>query len=243
MKVKQHLLASALCVLPFAASAADLPMKAPYRSMDPVTFTWTGFYVGGSGGIISQGAVQTDVDGFDYLAGAPGDTRGVTGTGGLFGVNVGYNYQMGTWVLGLEADISASSLDNTMNQSITPFGFASCRWGFQSKLSSLGTVRGRIGYAFNRALIYATGGLAYGHVQNNASSDSGEPGQYFSSTKTKTGWTAGGGVEYAVTNNWTVRSEILYVDLGTTTVTNNSGCRFGFKNTYTLGRLGVNYKF
>ena len=59
----------------------------------------------------------------------------------------------------------------------------------------------------------------------------------------RTGWTAGGGVEYALTNNVTIRGEVLYVNLGTETVANNSGCRFGFKNNYTLGRLGANYKF
>jgi outer membrane immunogenic protein len=249
MKLKQVLLASTICVLPFAASAADLPVKAPMRVVQPVPvpFTWTGFYVGGSVGLISQGTVGTDLDNDPRLGQAgPGSTYGITGSpGAIFGVNAGYNYQFApNWVVGIEADIAGSTLKNTVNQTATNNSEGgTCRWGFQSRLSALGTVRGRIGYAFDRALLYATGGLAYGRVHNSAISDSNESGQQYDSTKWKTGWTAGGGLEYAITNNWTVRCEALYVDLGTTTVTNLSGCRFAFKNTYTLGRLGMNYKF
>jgi outer membrane immunogenic protein len=246
MKLKHYLLASTICVLPFAASAADLPVKAPMRVVQPVPFTWTGFYVGGSAGLISQDTVHTDLDGDFNLSGSNpgGGTYGVPGHGGLFGINAGYNYQTGNWVLGIEADIAASTLDNTMN--LTGH-FTDCRFGFQSKLSSLGTVRGRIGYAFDRALIYATGGFAYGKVDNNitntTASGASETGQLINSSGWKTGWTAGGGLEYAVTNNWTVRVEGLYVDLGSTTAANNSGCSFGFKNRYSLARLGMNYKF
>ena len=143
-------------------------------------------------------------------------------------------------MLGLEADIAWSGLNNTStNFDITGTGFS-----VSSKLSSLGTVRGRIGYAFDRALVYATGGFAFGHVEN-ATAGSYDPAYYNVSTSgTQTGWTVGGGLEYAVTNNWTVRAETLYVDLGTkTTGVNDCGCTFGFKNTYTLGRFGLNYKF
>ena len=235
MKIKQHLLASALCVLPFAASAADLPVKAPYRAVQPVPFTWTGLYIGASGGLITQGTTGTDLDGFWDTA---GDQYGITGHGGIFGINVGYNYQMGNIVLGLEADIAASSLDNSLT---TAGGL-----GLSSKLNSLGTVRGRIGYAFDRALLYATGGFAYGHVENNAYSTF-TTSHNSSTSGFQTGWTVGGGLEYAFTNNWTVRVEGLYVDLSTTTgsisTDGSVGCRFGFKNTYSLARLGVNYKF
>ena len=156
-----------------------------------------------------------------------GDRYDITGFGGIFGVNVGYNYQFaGNWVIGLEADIAGSTLDT----SFTSADFL----GLKSKLNSLGTVRGRIGYAFDRALVYATGGFAYGHVENTAFNSTAL--SYNSSTSDwRTGWTAGAGIEYAFTNNWTVRVEGLYVDLGSTTgsISNGStGCRFGFKNTY-----------
>jgi outer membrane immunogenic protein len=249
MKLKQHLLASALCVVPFAASAADLPMKAPpVRVVQPIPFTWTGFYVGGSAGFISQNTQGTDLggpSGGDGLIGRAGDQYGISGVGGLFGVNVGYNWQFDPrWVLGIEADIAGSTINNTFN-------FSSFRLPsyVSSKLSSLGTVRGRIGYAFDRVLLYATGGFAYGHVQNGAAYNYTNTANYTVSTSgTRTGWTAGAGLEYAYLNNWTVRVEGLYVDLGSTTGSApgsgpTSGCRFGFKNRYTLGRIGLNYKF
>ena len=89
-----------------------------------------------------------------------GDRYDITGYGGIFGVNVGYNYQFaGNWVIGLEADIAGSTLDTSFTSADV--------LGLKSKLSSLGTVRGRIGYAFDRALLYATGGFAYGHVENS----------------------------------------------------------------------------
>ena len=248
MRLKQHLLASALCVLPVAASAADLPMKAPpMRMVQPMPFTWTGFYVGGSAGFISQNSQGTDLggptSGTGGLIGLAGDQYGISGIGGIFGVNVGYNWQFDPhWVLGIEADIAGATLNNSGN------GFS----GFSnsevtSKLSALGTVRGRIGYAFDRALVYATGGLAYGNVHNRASFQQ-EAIYTVDQYSWKTGWTVGGGLEYAFMNNWTVRVEGLYVDLGTTTLNApgsgpTSGCNFGFKNRYALGRIGLNYKF
>ncbi len=233
MKIKQCLLASTLCVLPFAASAADLPVKAPARVVQPIPFTWTGFYVGGSAGFISQNTTVTDIDGALFV---PGDTYGIPGHGGLFGVNVGYNYQMGAVVFGLEADIAFSTLDDSI--ALTPFGSIN----LSSKVNSLGTVRGRIGYAFDRALLYATGGWAYGHVENSLTSAL-FPAANVSLSNNRSGWTIGGGLEYAMTNNWTIRAEGLYVDLGDSTGVSSVGCRWGFKNTDTIGRLGLNYKF
>jgi outer membrane immunogenic protein len=234
--LKQYLLASAFCALPLTASAAP-----------PTPFNWTGFYVGASVGVISQGTVQTDLDGDPYLGGVVGSTHNVNSVGPFLGINGGYNYQMGRLVLGIEADIALLSLEDTKFGTFLDNGVGgACSWGFQSRLSNLGTVRGRIGYAFDRTLIYATGGLAYGQVENNVTQlpPPNTPGKSFHSIGTKTGWAAGGGIEYAFANKWTVRCEGLYVDLGTSTVkANNSSCRFAFKNTYTIGRLGLNYKF
>jgi outer membrane immunogenic protein len=246
MKLKQHLLASALCILPFAANAADLPMKAPpMRMVQPVPFTWTGFYIGGSAGFISNNSTGTDIGNSigEGLIFSPGDSYGMSGVGGLFGVNVGYNWQFDPhWVLGIEGDIAGATLNKNGNGFNGNFGSE-----VTSTLSALGTVRGRIGYAFDRVLIYATGGLAFGNVHNRASFEQ-HPTDTVDQSNWKTGWTVGGGLEYAFTNNWTVRVEGLYVDLGTTTLKATgtlpiSGCSFGFKNAYALGRIGLNYKF
>lgn len=238
MKLKHYLLASTICVLPFAASAADLPMKAPpMRVVQPIPFTWTGFYVGASAGFISNNSTGDDGgdgtgDGMINSAG----TYHIGDVGGIFGGNVGYNYQFApNWVLGIEADISGSTLNGNGFSDI--FGSE-----VTSKLSALGTVRGRIGYAFDRMLVYATGGFAYGKVHNRASYQQ-DPFYTVDEDTWKTGWTVGGGLEYAFTNNWTVRAEGLYVDLGTSSFVSPSGCSFGFKNRYAIGRVGLNYKF
>jgi outer membrane immunogenic protein len=244
MKLKQVLLASTICVLPFAASAADLPVKAPIRVVQPIPFTWTGFYVGASAGFISQntrGDDRGNTNDGDGLINNIGDTYGIPGVGGLFGGNIGYNWQFApNWVVGIEADIAWSGV----NDSFSVSSFNGIGTGtYSSKLDYLGTVRGRIGYAFDRALLYATGGFAYGGVKNSAGNG---PNRIASTSETQTGWTVGGGLEYAFTNNWTARVEALYVDLGSsegTTTSVLSSCRFGFKNTYTLGRFGLNYKF
>jgi len=242
MKLKHYLLASTLCIVPFAANAADLPTKAPAPVLQPIPFSWTGFYVGVSGGIISQNSKGTDIgDGTgDGLIFTAGDQYGISGVGGIVGINAGYNWQFApNWVLGIEADISWTGINETFNFDCSPCSAVG------SKLNYLGTVRGRFGYAWDRALIYATGGFAYGQVKNFATFD-GSTAYTLATSKTQTGWTAGGGIEYAFTRNWTGRVEVLYVDLGSTTGVapgNSSSCRFGFKNQYTVGRFGLNYKF
>ena len=223
MKLKSYLLASALIVLPPAAASA-----AP-----PVPFTWTGMYVGASGGLITQGT--TGYDPSCMITCSVGKYN-VDSAGGIFGVNGGYNLQMGMWVWGFETDFSATSLDRTLHVSPSPSTVS-------SKLTDLGTARLRFGYTFGQFMVYATGGFAYGHVKNGASWEQ-DPNYTVSESKMKTGWTGGGGFEWLLLNGWTARAEVLYVDLGrSTTNPAPSGCRFGFKNTYTIGRFGLNFRF
>jgi outer membrane immunogenic protein len=238
MKIKQYLLASALCLVPIAASAADLPMKArPYSPPPPPPpFSWNGFYIGASAGAIWQDSTGTDKDGWFF---APGTDSGLSGAGFIGGVNMGYNWQFApNWVFGIEADIAGTSVDDTNNYNVWGENL-----GVSSKLTGLGTVRARFGYAWDRTLLYATGGWAYGHVKN-AFNYPAYPDEGASSNNWRSGWTVGGGLEYAFTPNWTARVEGLYVDLGNSDAgTNISGCRFGFKNHYGIARVGVNYKF
>jgi outer membrane immunogenic protein len=220
-----------------AASAADLPsIKGPAVFAAPI-FTWTGFYVGGSLGYIQQNHTTTQLQGYYFNN---GDKLPITANGGLFSVNAGYNYQMGSIVLGVETDIgysTTSAKNSYFNGSFT----------HSSKLSSLGTVRARLGYAVDRALFYATGGFAYAGIKDSliAAGDN----NVLSKGGMRYGWAAGGGIEYAVTNNWTVRAEALYAKFNSKAgaATNVRGacsnCRYGFKNSAVVARAGVNYKF
>jgi outer membrane immunogenic protein len=137
-------------------------------------------------------------------------------------------------VFGLEGDISGLS-----GRASTSFTTGYTTGAYSSKIRWLSTVRGRFGLAVGDTMAYMTAGVAFGGVRNSASFD--EYGTY-SSSKTKTGWTVGGGVEHMLSRNWTVGLEGLFVDLGNSTVEADVG-QFKFANQAIIGRLNLNYKF
>lgn len=140
------------------------------------------------------------------------------------GGQVGYNYQIGSFVLGLETDIQYADIGGDNNISSLNSDDDDDNW--------FGTVRAHAGYAFDRALIYATGGLAYGKISNGFSN----------SDDTSVGWTLGAGVEYAFTDNLTAKVEGLYVNLeqddDDLPVTAGSD-----ETEFGVVRAGLNYKF
>ena len=139
--------------------------------------------------------------------------RGITAgdfnaTGALVGATLGYNMQTGVWVWGLEADFDYTWIKGRRR----PCGARSC----ETQNTWLGTARGRIGYAWDRWLPYITGGAAFGSIKTTPPA----PGSA-SETKTKFGWTAGLGIEYAFLGAWSAKLEYLYADLG------NDDCQRG----------------
>nr|WP_183752733.1 outer membrane protein [Pseudochelatococcus contaminans] len=217
-----------------AAFAADLPS----RQVEPVApvyaapaFTWTGFYVGVNAGY----AWNANDNNNNTFYGSSSNDGGFTGGG-----QIGYNYQINQFVIGAEADINYADLKNK-NNGWAYTGFAS---NSSNGIEWFGTVRARVGFAIDRALIYATGGFAYGGGGND--NNFVYNGVYYSqSNDTRTGWTVGGGVEYAFTDNITARIEGLYVNLGKENrnyfvpVVNNSRK----DNEFGVVRAGLNYKF
>jgi outer membrane immunogenic protein len=179
-----------------SASAADIPRrhampaKAPAYVAPP--YNWTGFYVGINGG----GAFNT--------------------TGGLVGGTLGYNYQVGQVVYGLEGDMDWSNIRDS--------GTVRNGW--------LGTVRGRLGYAIDRFMPYVTGGAAFGNIKTSVDA-------LGSSNETKAGWTLGGGIEAAITGPWTAKVEYLHVDLGRGASVIGTNARFDAN----IVRAGLNYRF
>jgi outer membrane immunogenic protein len=208
---------AALMIAPIAAHAADLPRsyKAP-AYVAPAYANWTGFYVGLNAG---YGFGKSD---WDFPAVSP-SPKGFVG-----GVTLGYNFQTGLWLWGIEGDLDYSGMKGS-----TDCARGSC----ETKTSWLGTARGRFGYAgWNTWLPYLTGGAAFGDVK--ASSPVGE------ANKVKVGWTAGAGVEYAMWSNWSVKAEYLYVDLGKFDCGITCGAasdNVSFKAN--VVRAGVNYRF
>jgi outer membrane immunogenic protein len=247
-----------------AASAADLGprtyTKAPMIAA-PI-FTWTGFYAGvnagygfsENGNVTTTGQAAANV--LNVAGGARPGSFGVSNDGFVGGGQMGYNWQFApTWVFGLETDIAYTDFrkTNTIN---TPAlnGVDRLNNNFSRGLEYLGTVRGRLGYTWDRTLLYATGGFAYGEVRNGADFF-GPAGQLQFTGRdggTRTGYTVGGGIEHAFAANWTAKAEYLYYDLGRDTVNvavvpgsggGGTGYDTSFKNDGHVIRAGLNYKF
>ncbi len=192
--MKKLLLSSALCIAAISsASAADLPIytKAPPPMAAPI-FTWTGFYIG-----LNAGGKWADID-HTVTSGATVLTfTGDSNSSWIAGGQIGYNWQIGQWVFGVEGDADAQDFSRTrvVGTAIGPFipGDA-----FTVESNWQASLRGRIGYAFDRILLYATGGVAW--TQRKATVSLVGIGT-FTNDDTVTGGTVGGGLEYAFTNN------------------------------------------
>jgi|SRR5271170_30198 len=220
--------------------AADLPTKkAPLPPPPPPVYNWTGFYIGLNAGVAwaNHGdlSVTDPVLGGVHRIGV--SDRNASGFQG--GGQAGYNYQTGPFVLGVETDIQGVTGGSTIN------------WGKYSKLGLstggsggewFGTTRARVGYAMDRLLFFATGGVAYGGLNSDPLGGN---------ATSNVGFAVGGGAEYAFTQNWTAKFEALYLDLNSgsrTLQVANAGHIYTVNATSSgdggaVVRFGVNYKF
>jgi outer membrane immunogenic protein len=234
-----------------AASAADLPMKAPPPVVAPV-WNWTGFYIGGNAGWAGEKASGTS-DFIDTVF-APGNTEfsnpqsnSPSGSSFTGGVQAGYNWQVAPrFVLGVEGDwdwlntkynfcrqadrLSTACLDAPPNI----FGFET----IASQTNWLATARARAGVTWDRFMFYGTGGVAFGSIRTTESLSCLTDGcggastlklaLSSSTTQTRTGWVAGLGVEGMLNSQWSIKGEWLHYDLGS------------LSNTFTtVGNVGV----
>ncbi|MGO4715052.1 outer membrane protein [Bradyrhizobium sp. 2TAF24] len=236
-----------------AASAADLPARSYTKA--PViaepAYNWSGFYAGVVGGG-AWGRSQNYQDdpaasAAAVAAGRPApfglaQTSGISPSGALVGGTVGYNYQFSNnVVIGIENDLSWTDLKGTANY-VPPFRTTDTA---QTSQSWLDTLRGRLGFAWNRWLVYGTGGVAVTEekflICNVAVGCAGQ-------SKTVAGWAAGGGVEYAFAGNLSAKLEYLHADFGTqsftrTPIANGFYAARNITLTNDIVRVGVNYKF
>jgi outer membrane immunogenic protein len=218
-----------------AASAADLPARTYTKApvMVAPAFSWTGFYVGadvGYGWGKSTGSLTTNV----FSSAVP---YNIQPSGVLGGGFVGANYQINQFVLGVEADWQAADLRDRVDNlpgAYTVF----------SKVRDYGSVRGRLGIAFDRFLIFGTGGVAWGSW---TTSFAGTNAPTFDTNNVSghAGWTAGAGLEYAFTDNWIGKAEYRYTDLGSVRHVNVSANSGDPGNRVTINdvRLGISYKW
>jgi outer membrane immunogenic protein len=194
-------------------AAFSLVSAAPVAAHER-PFAWTGFYVGVNAGY-SWGEATADVSGTVVISGVPIEgsaSRSGDVNGWLGGGQIGYNWQSQRWVYGIEADFQGTGQDGEVSAC---FDSACAKASYD--LDWFGTVRGRVGYLLQpRALIYLTGGLAYGHLSADFSASHPSIGTVsISDSATKAGWVIGGGLEWALSGNWMLRAEYLYMDLGT----------------------------
>jgi outer membrane immunogenic protein len=227
------------------AAAADLgrfPTKAPVAAPASVQ-NWTGLYVGGNAGY-SWG--RTDVD--YSLAGVPIARTTLDPNSFIGGGQIGYNWQLGSLVLGVEGDLAWR---HGTDATTFTFGNAAGDFArFNTEQNWVGTARPRIGFAANNWLIYGTGGVAFGEFKHAyTETRPGVATRALANSETKAGWTAGGGVEYAFTNQWSLGVEYLYMDFGSTALAQPvappvfPSTTASFDDKSHVVRAKLNYKF
>jgi outer membrane immunogenic protein len=231
-----------------AVNAADMAVKARPLSPPAPIFSWTGFYIGAhaGGGWFDKSwtAPLTPIN----ITGCPGCPLFVgshTASSWLAGGQVGFNYQTGMWVLGIEADGSWTDLNATSANGLVPaFLF------IRSKTDAVGTFAGRVGIAANQALFYVKGGGAVAS-DRFATGAFGPPlVEVQAASDTRWGWMVGVGIEYAFTPNWSVKAEYNYLDFGTFRETVQptgaliaSPFQYDIRQRMDLVKIGLNYRF
>jgi outer membrane immunogenic protein len=239
----------------FAAFISGLGQPA---HAGPPVYSWSGFYIGINGGYgwntaTSGAAFCTNPGGVIGGTGCFGGNAGTTKpAGGLFGAQAGYNFQSGSFVYGVETDIQWSGIkgSGSVNSSccvpaLAPEGTNTA----SANLQWFGTLRGRFGYtAFDRALVYATGGLIFG--QESVSGLLAFPAAIIypaSAGTTRAGWTLGGGLQFAFTQSLSGKIEGLYYDMGSQTISfTNAGTGYTSSTSFNykgaIIRAGLNWK-
>ena len=223
--MKKRIFAAAALAAATAGSAiaADLPVKAPVYPPEVMPYNWTGLYVGGhigwgwgrktwsNPGILLS---EHDVDGF------------------LGGAQVGFNYQIQNFVLGIDADGSAADISGDGPDQFGDSLRDRTRW--------LASLTARLGFAWDRWLIYGKGGAAWAGDQFSFLAPSGRNA---STDQTRSGWTAGAGIEYGIWDNWSLRLEYDYMDFGTKHVTWVTGDFADIEQKIHVVKVGLNYRF
>ncbi len=248
--------AAALIAATTMASAADLPGRvtpvAPVLAVP--AFSWSGFYAGVHGAWFSDSgeAERTGVTGVSPAALPVRAGLSDSGLGG--GAQIGYLWDFGSVVAGVEADLTAMDMGRSRSGVGTEGAF-SLRTDLSSQLNWFGTLKGRIGFTVpsflpfvERTLVYATGGLAYAQIDRQAQITVTPPGvgPQASSDEWTTGFVIGGGSEYALTRNVSLKSETLYYRLQDETLTlTRAGdqASYRFKNDGWISRVGLNVRF
>lgn len=219
-----------------SALAADLSPRRPVvvAPSPEETFSWTGYY----GGLQAGYARNFDhaVETFTAGGGPTGLVYDFDQYGGSFGAKVGANYQIGMLVTGIEADIEAADIKG---------GFVDAPTGSGSdKIKMQGSVRARLGLAYDRVFVYGTGGLAFAQIESLYTFLPTSTNEYF--TDLRTGWTVGAGADWAITSNWIIGVDYRHSDYGKINHVSNvafPGLTGIHEQTSDVFHLSVSYKY
>jgi outer membrane immunogenic protein len=248
----------------FSAYAADLPVRAPTYAPPPPPPSWTGFYVGANGGwgwsSFDTAFVPDPTGAFIAVGDLAGPTSFNTrANGGVFGGQIGYNWQTGNWVLGVEGDFDAASISGTQNtvgnSPNTPGLPVTNGISSTQKIDWLASIRARFGVLWGPGLLYLTGGGAWEEVKRDQAVNVFGDTAFSDFSSTRSGFVIGAGYEWEVAQHWTVRGEYLFYDFaGSTTgsltlpdcnLNAPGACNVALttgKNNISVVRIGINYR-
>jgi outer membrane immunogenic protein len=212
------------------AQAADMPV---YKKAPPppvvTAYQWTGLYVGGF-----AAGTWGDKRWTEVVGPFPGVQIAQRVHGFLGGGEIGFNYQAGAWVFGVEADLGWTNADGSSNCVVGPPFIC------VAKVKSLATAAGRVGYAWDRTLLYVKGGGAWASDEYHATLAGVNLNTGLANPS---GWTVGAGLEYGFAPNWSAKIEYDYMDLGTSRVRFNDGAVEDINQRMQAVKLGINYHF
>jgi outer membrane immunogenic protein len=231
-----------------AARAADMPVKAPIREPAAVAvYNWGGFYVGANVGGAWLDKSVTETGTTNFIANPIGSSFSLDDGSITAGGQAGFNWHRNNLLVGVEADVNWTGIRHTVPANIPPGTGAILR----GDVDWFATFRGRLGYAPGNWLIYVTGGAAVARLINEYGTEVGgvlavNSNDAVSSRRTRSGWTAGGGIELGLAANWSVKAEYLFLDFRRFEVKPIAGTPGGaatFKDELHVARVGLNYRF
>ncbi len=241
--------------------AGKMPTKIPVKALSPIvtTVNWSGFYLGGFFG--------ADYGTSDIRFPPGNDGNKVWAIGAIGGIQAGYNYQINKWVLGVEGDIGATNLRGSRTcgfgtgidpatQFLIPGAFSPAFYTCESKMDWIATATARVGYTWDRTLLYVKGGAAFTNERVSTNCITNAPGgnppcnnpagvatQGWNASSGRAGWTIGYGTEFDLGKNWSAKAEYDYIDFGRKTLTANDGTVMSDHVTQSQVKIGLNYRF